>query len=318
MAVSSDGVLFVAERGADRVVALPDLDGDGHADEMVVVGEGYDAAHSLAFAEDGSLLVAGSGTLFAVSLDGDLQEAGRRPLLTYSRGGQHSTRTVAVAPDGSLLVSVGSSCNACWETDMERAAILEAAPDGGSSRVLMRGLRNAVGLAFDPGTGSAWTTNNGRDFMGDDIPPETLYRVVDGADAGWPRCHAGDVVDPELGDDPDPATGLTGCDGVTAPAATFQAHAAPLGIAFWRDHAVIAFHGSWNRSTKVGYEVLWMPWDDGPSGPAEVLVDGFLDATSGDASGRPAGVTSGADGTLYVSDDKGGFVYRITGPSDGA
>ena len=314
MASSADGVLFVAEPGADRVVALPDRDGDGRADELIVVGEGFDAAHSVAFTEAGSLLVASSGALFDVTLDEDLHETARRTLLTYPGGGAHATRTVAIAPDGSILVSVGSSCNVCWDSDERRAAILQASADGGASRVLMRGLRNAVGLAFDPETGSAWATNNGRDMMGDDLPPETLYRVIEGTDAGWPRCHAGDVLDPDLGDEPDPTTGLTACDGVVAPAATFQAHAAPLGITFWRDHAVIAFHGSWNRSSKVGYEVLWLPWDDGPAGPAEALATGFLDGATGAASGRPAGVVVGADGALYVSDDKGGFVYRITGP----
>ena len=316
MAVGPDGALFVAERGADRVVALPDRDGDGQADETSVVGGGYDDAHSLAFTASGSLLVAGSGTLYELEVDDSLREAGRREILTYPRGGAHSTRTVVVAPDGSLLLSVGSSCNVCWEPDPERASILAAPADGGSSRVLMRGLRNAVGMAIDPTTGVPWATNNGRDLMGDDVPPETVYRVVDGADAGWPRCHAGNIPDPELGDDPDPVTGEVGCDGVVPPDATFQAHAAPLGIAFWRDHAVIAFHGSWNRSTKVGYEVRWLPWDDGPAGPATVLAGGFLDPDSGDATGRPAGVTVGADGALYVSDDKGGFIYRIVAAAD--
>ncbi len=315
MAVAADGTLFVAEPGENRVVALPDRDGDGRADEMIVVGDDYDVAHSLAFAHDGSLLVAGSGTLFRLTLDGDRREIAREAILTYPRSGQHSTRTVVVAPDGSLLVSVGSSCNVCWEADEERASVITAPADGGTSRVLMRGLRNAVGLAIDPATGEAWATNNGRDMMGDDLPPETVYRLVDGADAGWPRCHAGDIIDPDFGEEPDPETGLVGCDGVAPPAATFGAHAAPLGITFWRGHAVIAFHGSWNRSEKVGYEVAWIPWSDGPAGPAEVLITGFLDADSGEASGRPAGVIVGADGALYVSDDKGGFIYRITATS---
>ena len=313
MAISEAGVLMVADMDADHVVALPDRDADGVADEMVVVGEGYDRAHSVAFEADGSLLVAGGGTLFRVTLDGDLREVEREALLTYPRGGAHFTRTIAVADDGSHLISIGSSCNACWEDDGWRATIVEASPEGESARVLMRGLRNAVGVAIDPATGAAWATNNGRDLMGDDSPPETLYRVVEGTDAGWPRCHAGDIPDPDLGDEPDPITGLTGCEGVVPPSATFGAHAAPLGIAFWRDHAVIAFHGSWNRSTKVGYDVLWLPWDDGPVGPPEVLASGFLDPASGDASGRPAGVVVGADGALYLSDDKGGFVYRIEG-----
>jgi glucose/arabinose dehydrogenase len=314
MAVAADGTLFAADPGADRVVALPDADADGRADEVVVVGTGYDGAHSLAFAADGSLLVAGSSRLYRVRLDEDRHEVSRTAVIELPGGGAHTTRTIVVAPDGSLLVSVGSSCNVCRETDERRAAILVADPDGSSWRVLMRGLRNAVGVAIDPATGSAWATNNGRDLMGDDSPPETLYRVVDGADAGWPRCHAGVIPDPDLGDAPDPTSGLVGCDGVAEPAATFQAHAAPLGLAFWRDHAVIAFHGSWNRSSKVGYEVRWMSWDDGPAGPAEILAGGFLDPGSGDASGRPAGVIVGADGALYVSDDKAGYIYRIVAP----
>ncbi len=314
MAVADDGTLFVAEPGEDQVAALPDRDGDGRADEKIVVGSGYDVAHSVAFADDGSLLVAGTGSLFRVTLDEQLHEVSREVILDYVPSGQHSTRTVAVAPDGSLLVSVGSSCNVCWEQDAERAAIITAPAEGGSWRVLMRGLRNAVGVAFDPATGEAWATVNGRDLLGDDLPPETLYRVVDGADAGWPRCHAGDIVDPDFGDEPDPMTGEIGCEGVVPPAATFQAHMAPLGITFWDGGAVIAFHGSWNRSEKVGYEVWWLPWDDGPDGPPEVLVGGFLDPGTGQATGRPAGVIAGADGALYVSDDKGGFIYRITAP----
>ncbi len=311
MAVAPDGTLVVAETGENQVVALPDRDGDGQADEKIVIGTGYDVAHSVAFTDDGALLVAGSGTLFRVTLDDRFQEVDREAILEYVPSGQHSTRTVAVAPDGSLLVSVGSSCNVCWEDDEERAAIITAPPGGGTWRVLMRGLRNAVGVAFDPATGEAWATNNGRDMLGDDLPPETLYRVVDGADAGWPRCHAGDILDPEFGSEPDPVTGEIGCEGVTPPTATFQAHMAPLGIAFWEGDAVIAFHGSWNRSEKVGYEVWRLPWDDGPAGAPEVLVGGFLDPASGEATGRPAGVTTGADGALYVSDDKAGFIYRI-------
>jgi glucose/arabinose dehydrogenase len=315
MAIAADGTLFAAEPGQDRVVALPDRGADGRADEIIEVGTDYDLAHSLAFAGDGSLLVAGSGSLYRVRLDDQLRETSREVVLDHVAGGQHSTRTVVVTPVGSLLLSVGSSCNVCWEQDEERATVITAAADGSERRVFMRGLRNAVGVAVDPATGVAWATNNGRDLMGDELPPETLYRLADGADAGWPRCHAGDIIDPDLGDEADPVTGRRGCEAVAAPAATFEAHMAPLGLAFWNDGAVIAFHGSWNRSDKVGYEVWWLPWDDGPAGEPVTLVGGFLDPRTGEATGRPAGVIAGADGALYVSDDKGGFIYRITAPA---
>jgi glucose/arabinose dehydrogenase len=278
-----------------------------------VVGTGYDAAHSLAFGADGTLYVAGSGALFAVELGDDLRERSRRPILDLPPGGAHSTRTVAVLPDGRLLISVGSSCNVCWDDDPRRASILIADADGSNAHVFMGGLRNAVGVAVDPTSGDPWATVNGRDLMGDDVPPETLYRVEEGADGGWPRCHAGTIVDPEFGAEPDPATGLIGCEGVVTPAATFQAHMAPLGLAFWDGSAFIAFHGSWNRSTKVGYEVRRLPWSaDGPAGPDEPFLTGFLDDANGDSSGRPAGLVVGADGALYVSDDKAGVVYRVT------
>ena len=304
MALSSDGALVVAERGADRIVAFPDRDQDGGADEIIEVGKGFGGAHSIAFESDGSLLVAGETTLFRLQLGPDLRERSRSVVLDGLTTGGHSTRTVAVLPDGQLLLSAGSTCNVCIESDPRRAAISIVPPEGGASRPYMTGLRNAVGMWVDPATGRIWATNMGRDMLGDDQPPETLYEVVDGTDAGWPRCHAGTIVDPEFGVD-------GACDGVTQPVATFGAHTAPLGLVGWEGHLVIAFHGSWNRSEKAGYDILWLPWDGGPAGPAEPFATGFLPAGAQDALGRPAGLAVGGDGALYVSDDKAGFIYRI-------
>ena len=304
MTVDADGVLFVAERGADRVVALPDRDADGTADEVIEVGRGYENAHSLAFEADGSLLVAGETTLFRLRLGDDLQEADRAVVLDGLTTGGHSTRTVAVLPDGQVLLSAGSTCNVCVEPDERRAAINLVPAEGGSSRVYMTGLRNAVGLWVDPATGRAWATNMGRDLLGDDLPPETVYEVVDGADAGWPRCHAGDLPDPEFGTE-------GACDGVAQPAVTFGAHTAPLALTEWEDHLVVALHGSWNRSAKAGYALWWLPWNGQPEGDPQPFVTGFLPEGAQDALGRPAGLAVGADGALYVSDDKAGFIYRI-------
>lgn len=305
MAVSPDGTLMVAERGADRIIAFPDADRDGGADRIVEVGKGFEAAHSLAFEADGSLLVAGETTLFRVRLGSDLRERSRSVVLDRLTTGGHSTRTVAVLPDGRILLAAGSTCNACIEPDPRRAAINLVDPRDGSDRVFMSGLRNAVGVWVDPATGRAWATNMGRDTLGDDIPPETLYEVVDGADAGWPRCHAGSIVDPQFG-----VAGA--CDGVVQPVLTFTAHSAPLALVGWEGHLVIAFHGSWNRSEKAGYEVVWLPWDGAPADTPEPLATGFLPPGRDGALGRPAGLTVGADGALYVSDDKAGFIYRIS------
>ncbi len=304
MALAPDGSLIVAERGADRIVALRDRDADGVADETIEVGKGFEGAHSVAFEADGSLLVAGETTLFRLQLGPDLRERSRSVVLDGLTTGGHSTRTVAVLPDRQILLSAGSSCNACHEPDSRRAAIDILPTDGGTSRVYMKGLRNAVGVWVDPSTGRTWATNMGRDLLGDDLPPETLYEVVDGADAGWPRCHAGSIVDPQFG-------GNGACDGVAQPAATFGAHTAPLALVGWEGNLVIAFHGSWNRSVKAGYDVLWLPWDGQPAGEPEPLATGFLPAGAEGALGRPAGLAVGADGALYVSDDKAGFIYRI-------
>jgi glucose/arabinose dehydrogenase len=304
MAVSPDGTLMVAERGADRILAFPDADRDGGADRIVEVGKGYEGAHSLAFEADGSMLVAGETTLYRVSLGPDVRERSRSVVLDGLTTGGHSTRTVAVLPDGRILLSVGSTCNVCNESDPRRAAINVVDPDDGSDRVYMSGLRNAVGVWVDPATGRAWATNMGRDMLGDDRPPETVYEVVDGADAGWPRCHAGSIPDPEI-------EVLGACDGVAQPLLTFTAHSAPLALVGWEGHLVIAFHGSWNRSVKAGYEVLWLPWDGRPAGAPAPLATGFLPAGADGALGRPAGLAVGADGALYVSDDKAGFIYRI-------
>ncbi|MFQ5409037.1 MAG: PQQ-dependent sugar dehydrogenase, partial [Anaerolineales bacterium] len=165
-----------------------------------------------------------------------------------------------------------------------------------------------------PETGALWVTNNGRDLLGDDLPPETIYVVQEGVDYGWPYCHSGWLVDPEFG--------FNGaCDGVPAPAVEMQAHSAPLGLAFYTGAAFpdeyhgdlfVAFHGSWNRSIPTGYKVVRIPIRDGAvNGPAEDFATGWLDETTDEVSGRPVGVAVGPDGALYVSDDKGGFIYRI-------
>jgi glucose/arabinose dehydrogenase len=181
MTTSPSGVLFVAEKGADRVIALPDADGDGLADEIIEVGTGYGSAHDLAFEADGSLLVAGQETLWRVTLDG-LAEASREAVIEDLPTGGHSTKSVAVLPSGEILLSIGSSCNVCDEEDERRASVQLVTDDG--LRPFMVGLRNAVGVWVDPATGRTWATNMGRDLLGDDLPPETIYELIDGADAG--------------------------------------------------------------------------------------------------------------------------------------
>jgi glucose/arabinose dehydrogenase len=311
MAVGPDGALFVAERGARRIVRLPDRDGDGLADGVEQVVEGLGAPSSIAFHRDGSLYIgettrvlrvgAGTGSEIEVVIDG----------LPPRRG--HSTRTVLLSPDWRwLFVSVGSSCNVCIEQDPRRATIVRYTPDGKDETIFATGLRNAVGIAFRPGTDELWATNNGRDWLGDDQPPETVYLVREGDDAGWPRCHAGRIVDPEFGQE-------NSCEDVVPPVIEMQAHSAPLGLTFYTGQQYpqtyhgdlfVAFHGSWNRSVPTGYKVVHIPMENGVPGAVSDFAAGWL-REDGSSWGRPVDVVTGADGSLFVSDDGQGRIYRI-------
>ncbi|MBP8947953.1 MAG: sorbosone dehydrogenase family protein [Candidatus Promineofilum sp.] len=314
IAFGPDGALYVAERGAGRVVALPDADGNGRADAIRPFAADLDRPHSLAYHAGAWFVGLPSGVVRLADADGDGAAEERATIIgDLPPGGVHSTRTVAFLPDGRMVVAVGSSCNVCIEDDPRRAAILVYDnATGANGRLLATGLRNAVGLAVQPSSGALWATDNGRDLLGDDVPPETLYIVNDGDRFGWPACHAGTISDPEFG-------GPGACDGVVPPVLTWQAHSAPLGLAFYdgdafpeayRGDLFIALHGSWNRPQPVGYEVLRVPFEGGaPSGPAEVFATGWL--AEGQVSGRPVGLAVGPDGALYVSDDRGGFIYRI-------
>ena len=316
MAFGPDGVLYVADRGNGRIVALPDDNGDGIADEIREFATGLNQAHSLVYHEGAWYVGVPSGVIRLEDGDGDGVAEKRMAVVdNLPTSGSHRTRTVEFLPDGRMVVSVGSSCNACEETDSRRATVLvydDASGEG--ERIYAQGLRNAVGLAIHPETGQLWATNNGRDLMGDDLPPETVYIIQEGLDYGWPRCHGGDVLDPELGQ---PGA----CDGVAQPLIQMQAHSAPLALAFYtgesfpgeyRGDLFIAFHGSWNRSVPTGYKIVRLPLRGSePAGPVEDFVSGWLDEESNQASGRPAGLAVGPDGALYISDDKGGFIYRI-------
>jgi glucose/arabinose dehydrogenase len=316
IAFSPDGILHVADRGADRIVALPDGDGDGHADEVRVVAKNLESPHSLVFHEGDLFVGVPTGVIRLADSDDDgIFEKRTTVIDDYPTRG-HSTRTVLFLPDGRMVVSVGSSCNVCEEEDPRRAAVLiYDGPEATGERVFASGLRNAVGLALHPDTGALWATNNGRDMMGDDLPPETIEVLKDGSDHGWPRCHSGRIEDPEYG-----YPGA--CDGVTPPLVEMQAHSAPLGLAFYTGNAFpaeyqgdlfIAFHGSWNRSVPTGYKVVRLPLDgEKPTGPVQDFASGWLVEGSGDVSGRPVGLAVGPDGALYVSDDSGGFIYRIS------
>ena len=313
MSVGSDGQLYVTERGAGRILRLPDQNQDGQADQVKVVAEGLDSPSSLAFYSDSSLYVGETTRILRLPPPVSGVAFGEPEVVIDGLpSGGHNTRTVLFSPDfSSLFVSVGSSCNVCDEKDVRRAAIMRYDPDGEDGRVFAKGLRNAVGITFRPGTDELWATNNGRDHLGDDLPPETVYLVKDGGDYGWPSCHSGRIIDPDFGDP-------SACEGVESPMVEMQAHSAPLGLEFYsgdqfpdayQGDLFVAFHGSWNRSQPVGYKIVRIPMDGDTPGPVEDFAAGWL--VGGSSWGRPVDIITAPDGSLFVSDDAGGRIYRI-------
>lgn len=311
-----DGALYAAERGASRIVRLADEDQDGAADSIEAVAGELAGVHSLAFRDDALYTGVPTGVIRLKDTDGDGSYEDRSGIISGYPTEGHNTRTVQFLPTGELVVSIGSSCNSCVEEDSRRAAlVLYEPPDFTSGDLYATGLRNAVGLAIQPSTGELWVTNNGRDLMGPDVPPDTVHLIRQGEDYGWPRCHAGRFPDPDLG-----SSGA--CGGVPAPEISLQAHSAPLGLTFYdgnqfpaeyRGDLFIAYHGSWNRDPPTGYKVIRVPFSDGlPSGDPVDFATGWFDPATGAVSGRPVGLVIGPDGSLYVSDDRGGFIYRIS------
>ena len=224
--------------------------------------------------------------------------------------GGHITRTVLFGPDGLLYLSVGSSCNICEEEDEIRATVSRYQPDGSEGEVVARGLRNAVGLAFQPETERLWATVNERDNQGDEIPPDLVTVVEAGADYGWPTCLPPDATPQEEGAD---------CTDVTLPTVGIQAHSAPLGLAFLAGDSLpadlagdllVAQHGSWNRSEPAAPKLLRIDLEAGQPVAATDFATGWQDA-EGNRWGRPVGIVVAPDGSLVVSDDEAGLLYRI-------
>lgn len=314
LAFSPAGDLYVSLPQDGQVVVLPDADGNGVADRVVSFVDNLDLPHGLAFA-GADLIVAETGRLLRLpDRDGDLK-ADQVEILSHDLppGRSHWSRSVAVGPRGNLFVSAGSGCNVCIEEDPRRATIMRIASHGGAAEIFAKGLRNSVGLAFHPQTGELWASNNGRDRLGDDLPPEEINHIVKGGDYGWPYCYGQRIPDPDFGS-------LERCQATLPPAVEMQAHSAPLGIAFgfgldvaerYRSMLYVAFHGSWNRSVPTGYKLVGIPFQAGqPSGPPEDVVSGWLRGRS--AWGRPVSPAVGPDGALYLSDDRAGVIYRIS------
>ena len=314
MAVSPEGVLLVARRPRNEVVALPDRNKDGRAEPEVILNN-LPNAHSLAF-KDGFLYVATTPAVMRVKWvngrpSGDPEKFADLPSSTPS---VHVSRTINVGPDGRLYVAIGSSCNVCVEPDPRRTTIQVINADG-SLQPYARGLHNAIGFDWDPQTRSMWADDTGQDNLGDDYPPDEINQIEAGKHYGFPFFVARNQPNssqPELKDaQPDTTAGAA-----VPPVLDLAPHSTGMDLRFYkgaqfpasyRNALFLALHGSSRKNN--GYKVVRVVMKDGRPSGFEDFVVGFL--KDGVVMGRPAGLATGADGALYVSDDNKGFIYRV-------
>jgi glucose/arabinose dehydrogenase len=310
----ADDLIVTRTRGNLVSLLERDRDGDGRADGHRVLFDDLDGPHGLALHE-GWLYVAERTAIGRAKFDA---EAGRatgpyeRILTGLTSDGFHQTKTIGFGPDGLLYLSQGSSCNVCIEKDPRRATMMRMRPDGSGAEIIATGLRNSVGFDWAPWDGGLYATDNGRDLLGDDFPPDELNRIEAGRFYGWPYLHGDGAPDPEFGGR------YVGDAAPTNPVHGFRPHNAPLGIHFARDArlpagheraALVALHGSWNRKTPDGYKVVALRWREDGSIEESDFLTGFLGPDG--IMGRPAFVTEGPDGAIYVSDDYAGVIYRV-------
>ena len=305
---------------ANRITLLRDRDGDGIAETRGAFMEGLSQPFGMALVGDTFYVGNTDGVVaFPYTAGADRITAAGRKLVAFKPGG-HWTRSLLPSPDGrKLYAGVGSLSN-IGEMGMEveegRAAIYELDLADGNSSIFASGLRNAVGLAWEPQTGVLWTVVNERDGLGDETPPDYLTSVRDGGFYGWPYCYWDRTVDDRVPQDP------AAVASTITPDYALGGHTASLGLCWmpsgtlpgFPDGMAIGQHGSWNRSTLSGYKVVFVPFENGrPSGPARDILSGFLAADERESYGRPVGVALGPDGSLLVADDVGDVIWRVTG-----
>lgn len=332
MARGPDGTLYVGTRRTGKVYALRDSDGDHRVDRRYVLAEGLNMPNGVAL-RDGDLYVAEvSRILRFKDIAGRLDDPPAPEVVAddFPTETHHGWKFIAFGPDGWLYVPIGAPCNVCDEQGY--AVITRMRPDGSGRETVARGVRNTVGFDWHPETGELWFTDNGRDWMGqamaeaglipqaeaqaytDRLPPCELNRLAEpGQHFGFPYCHGADLEDPQFGEGRD-------CGNYTPPTMALGPHVAPLGMRFYtgeqfpaeyRGQIFIAEHGSWNRTEKIGYRITLVRLEDGKAVGYETFASGWL-LPDGSVRGRPVDLLILPDGSLLVSDDHAGRIYRIS------
>lgn len=337
MAYDLGGNLLVSITSQGKVVALPDRNADGIADETITAVSGLNRPHGLAFRCEGNaavqackLYIAESDQVAAYDYDREKMTAtNKKKIADLPNGGEHFTRTLGFGPDGRLYLSIGSDCNVCLESDNRRAKIFSMNSDGSDLQEFAKGLRNTVFFTWHPVTNEMWGADMGRDFLGDDLPPDEINILKAGGNYGWPICYGKNIHDAVF----DKNTYIRNpcMEPFETPSyIDIAAHSAPLGMAFvpkdtergksgsgkiWPEdywyNLFVAYHGSWNRTVPTGYKVVRYKLDmQGNYLEVEDFISGWLKPGDG-AYGRPADIIVLPGGFMYISDDKAGVIYRV-------
>jgi glucose/arabinose dehydrogenase len=314
IALGTNGTVFVGSGDAGKVYALTDSDHDGVADKVQVIASGLRDPIGVAF-HDGDLYVSAVSRIVVLrGIEQHLDAPPKPELITdkLPTEGHHGGRFLAFGPDGKLYVPIGAPCNIC-EPGPDHGKLLRMNADGSDQQDVANGIRNSVGFDWQPGTKRLWFTDNGRDELGDDVPSDELNEITRiGEHFGYPYCHQGDTLDPEFGKGKN-------CKDYAPPVLKLGAHVASLGMRFYegkqfpasyKGAIIVAEHGSWNRSKKSGYRVMMVRLKGSKVLSYQPLITGFEQDES--AWGRPVDVQPLPDGSVLVSDDLAGAVYRVT------
>lgn len=317
MALSPSGIVFVGNRNGNKVYAVQDTDGDHKADLKWVIASGLNGPNGVAF-RNGDLYVAEISRITKFhGIEQKLQDPGEPVVVKddYPTETHHGWKYIAFGPDGKLYVPVGAPCNICAPDEPIFASITSINPDGSGLEIFAEGIRNTVGFAWHPLTKELWFTDNGRDLMGDDVPDcELNHAPRAGMHFGYPYCHAGTVQDPDFGR-------RRKCAEFVPPVQKMGPHVAPLGLKFYtgemfpqqyRHQIFAARHGSWNRTQKIGYDLVIVKVENNRSMGMETFATGWLDEKEQKAWGRPVDVLILTDGSMLVSDDTANVIYRIS------
>jgi glucose/arabinose dehydrogenase len=314
LTLGEKGTIFAGTRNEGKVYALLDDDGDFKSDRMFVIADGLTMPNGVAFYK-GSLFVAEvSRVLRFDNIENRLKNPPEPVVVNdkFPRDRHHGWKYIAFGPDNKLYVPVGAPCNICESKDKRYASIMRMNPDGSSLEIFAHGVRNTVGFDWHPESKSLWFTDNGRDWLGNDLPPDELNNAPEkGMHFGYPYCHGKRIEDPEFGD-------KRKCSEFTEPQIELGAHVASLGMKFYngrqfpaayRGRIFITEHGSWNRNPPSGYRITMVTLKNGKADSYSIFAQGWLNGTK--VSGRPVDLLILPDGSMLVSDDMRGVIYRV-------